>query len=350
MLPFLTVASYRQIRNVDADLIPIVDRLAARASPALQRALLEAIGDARAELRKLLASTVVSAAIEDDRVWEALARGLAAVYAIDGPLFRELLKAAAQTAGLLGFTWGDVAPEFLRRAERWASDAGAQLVTNVSRETRDTLRASIRIEGNLTRATRAIMQIPALGLDRIQMRAFQKEIADLVATAEEKGWTAARFQREVDRRYRKRLRYRAKRIAITEAREAGNRSQIEAIRLAKNGGLLPAHVWVEWVARVLGACPICEALDGALRDPSAPGALFVSRPISRGSWKGRRIGYSHPTAHPFCYCGLRTVIRRAKGAALPYRRPGSGPTRAAGLRTQGPPRAALPAPPLATPL
>lgn len=271
----------------------------------MRRAILEAFAEARVAFRLALAGSTIAEAADDPKVWEVLSAALAKLYAVDGPLFAAMIAAGLRTAGLVGFNWADDEIGFVGRATAFLDREGARLVTAVTAETREAVRRVLSIAKNLDALRRELVAIPALGLDQVQARAFAKRVSELIAAGDSAGWSEKRLRQAIDREFRRRLRYRANRIAITEARTAANAAQEYAVDAAVDRGELPAGLELEWITRVVRACPICKALDGQRR-PVRNG-LFTSRVIEAGRYKGQRLTIQRPTVHPYCYCGIRLV-------------------------------------------
>ena len=106
------------------------------------------------------------------------------------------------------------------------------------------------------------------------------------------------------------LRFRANRIAKTEAANAANAAVDLAFREAVLTGQLDNSLYeLEWIARAINTCPICTSMDGVRR--RLLGRVFVSRTIGSGRLAGQQVSFERPTAHPYRYCGIRTVSRDA---------------------------------------
>lgn len=292
--------------DVDLSMVEIVDKIVQGSRPAIRRALLDAFANAREIFRQSVASVGFAAAVDDPRVWAMFAQTVATLYALDGPLFDLMVAGALKTAGSVGFAWTVDDPLFKAAAESYLRQESSVLVTQVGESTRNALRQVLTIEKSLPKVARSLMELPGLGLDAQQMKRFRGWIADQVATAESDNWSARRFQQVVDREFKRQLRIRANRIAITEGRNAGAASQDLALRRAFESGDIPTESALEWVARMVVACPVCHALDGARR--AVHGGLFVSQPIASGKYAGMRVSFSRPTAHPGCLCGMRLVL------------------------------------------
>ena len=180
-------------------------------------------------------------------------------------------------------------------AVRWLEREGLQLVTDVSAETRNALRAIIErgyIEGRSVEAmTRDVRRV--IGLTSRQARTLDAYAA---ALDEQTGLSGARRAQLVDRRFRALLRRRADLIARTESQQAGNVGQVNMWREARMDGRLDADAYVrEWVTRRVSVCPLCEALDGETAE--------IDGRFPDGS--------DGPLKHPGCFCAAR-LIRRAE--------------------------------------
>lgn len=180
------------------------------------------------------------------------------------------------------------------RTADWIRTNTAELVTEVTEQTRGALRETVlrSFRGPLSFRRTAKQVRSMVGLNVPQARAFNRYIDGLLEDTE---LSAAEIQRRINVRHRKLLNYRARMIGATEGQAAGNAGLGEYWSQAGAEGKLDTGRYVqEWVVRPVGACVICLELD---KHTAAVGQLFYSPRLG--------VELSGPTAHPFCYCGKR---------------------------------------------
>lgn len=248
--------------------------------------------------------------------WEALRAQLLAALEPGGPVWPAMRLAVEGGVELspvpLTVGWEQVAPA----AEAWLEVEGGRLVTTVTEETRQAINDVVReaFSAPLTRqeAARRILGLRGFGLNRPQIAALINYTQEIMAGASNPespffGISARRADQLIERRHRRMLRQRASLIAQTEVYDAGQAAQSLLWEEAAAAGDLPRGDYVqEWLTRLVGACPRCRALDGAITEI---GGVFESRPVASGTHAGRVIRVAQPTVHPRCYCSRRLVRR-----------------------------------------
>lgn len=310
------------LRDVpEAEILAALDAAAMEAAPEVRALFREAI----AAIIKETDFAQWSAALEFGDVefavrsvpWHRVQEILGAVFGKDGPLLRALaegVRIGAEMLPGLPVTFDDLAP----RATAYLEHVGAERITAITAETRDGIRAvlkqtfgsplSIAETRREIRSVLGVRQLNGLiGLRTEQADALNRKI---VGWVDDPDLSAARIQQLIDREYARQLKDRADLIARTEAFDAANHGQTEAWReinregRARIVGLESAFVsdevgerrlaytalrpplhprcycfsrlisreddfgnvyYVrEWLARVVGACPRCRAMDGRL--------------------------------------------------------------------------------------
>ena len=178
-----------------------------------------------------------------------------------------------------------------REAQRIARDYAAQQVQNINKETtlaiRQTIRRSIRDQTPPREAAKIIKEI--VGLNRPQHDTLIRYLESLP-----EGLTLSAKVKALRKYKAKLVRRRAMMIARTEVIDALNLGAEVARKQAQGQGLLGKDAEKEWLTTPVGACSICEALNGK---SVKIGEKFQS---PRGALNG-------PTAHPNCRCGLAPV-------------------------------------------
>lgn len=257
---------------------------------AVEAAFLEAVARLHSQLTRKQIETAL--AMGDP---EAVITAIDWQTAFDDPLLkgwqailgRVMGQAGAMTAQAeLGFSFNLRDPGFFEAVEQ----RGAQLVREVSEETRAAIRSAIsqayrdgihplRIAGTLQEM---------VGLTERQQLAVLHYWERLAAD----GKRSADQVERMSQNYAKRLlRQRGKMIARTETINAANAGRYESYLQAADQGLFARNLArVEWLASEdERTCPICMALDGE----SVP----LGQPFE--SPEGPIM---HPTAHPQCRC------------------------------------------------
>ncbi|MEO1278593.1 MAG: hypothetical protein AAFV77_06545 [Planctomycetota bacterium] len=192
--------------------------------------------------------------------------------------------------------------------------AGSQSVAQVVEgSTRAAERAVQNANGprSIRAAARELLRRKSFKLSDRGAATLQKYIVGLTEGDARLEMTPSQIQQAIDRRFDQLRRDRALLITQAQTYQAVSQSQTDAWALGvEQGELDPARWWQEWLARVLGACPLCRALD-EIRAP-LPDGVFVSRPIASGPKAGQIIRFSSPLVHPRCYCGRRLVSVEGK--------------------------------------
>lgn len=184
----------------------------------------------------------------------------------------------------LGTSEGLPVPEL----ERWARSHAAELVRDVTEETRRAIRQIITEavhQGRVPRETARLVE-SVVGLTRRQAIAVRR-YADALADQQV---PAARRQLLVQRYGNRLLRHRARTIARHETLTAANEGRRSVWERDARAGLIDRSRWErEWVAIVPSdgrTCRICQGLDG-------------QRAPINGSYPDGRGG---PPAHTLCRC------------------------------------------------
>lgn len=310
----------RQLRDVPAPMVAALDRIARQASPKVAREIRAAIAKARIQWRALRAELSPQEIADLGAFWDSLRTDMLAVYGVDGAIHRALVSGAKSAATAQRFRYAFVETRVKEGALAWLESTGTQRITRILATTRAAIRAEIErsITGpkSLRSLADAIVKLPGLGLDARQLRAFERLIPGYVARVQAGELSTSQMNFALEKIYGRKLRYRARRIAVTEARNAVNAGQDMALRAAVAEGQLDGERYeLEWLARVINACPICIALDGTRRP--LEGGVFRSRPIESGTYAGQELEFERPGAHPNCACATRTV---AKGSPIDDRR------------------------------
>jgi hypothetical protein len=301
----------RQLRNVPAPFMAALDKALATTSPPVRRALLAALHNLRVDFVALARQVGPAGATEAAELWLSLTQQLGKLYDSQSALMRTMVVTGEAAAAVLAVDWSLLERGFTAAAQSWLTEHGARLVTAVGWETRKAVKALVqaRFTGPkaLQVAARELVELPGLGLDRVQTMAFIRQAEAIRVEAAALGWSRSQVRFALEKRWQRMMYHRARRIAITEASNAANAAVDFTVREAAGRGLYPADQWeLEWVARVIGSCPRCAALDGARRPLT--GGYFVSRPVGgKGKGAGGIISAERPTIHPHCYCGMRTV-------------------------------------------
>lgn len=169
--------------------------------------------------------------------------------------------------------------EAIRVAERQAG----RLVTAVSRDTRDAIRATItraiRDQIPPYEAAKSVRQL--IGLTPSQSQATLNYRESLINA----GHTMAKTDQLVEKYVGKKLRERSERIARTETMQALNAGQLEIAKEMQAEGLLGMNAIQEWITTPDDAlCDVCAEMDG------------VTAPV------GQPFVIEGPPAHPNCRC------------------------------------------------
>ena len=173
-------------------------------------------------------------------------------------------------------------------AERFSSERIRQL----NKETKIAVQLIIKQaihEGTSPReAAKLIREI--VGLNRPQALALKRYVRDLSPSL-----SPSAKQKAGIRYKQKMIRRRAVTIARTEVIDSLTAGMELSWGQAQQQGLLGANAQKEWMTTPVGACRICQALDGQ----TVPlNKTFISNTVG---------GLQRPTAHPNCRCGIAPV-------------------------------------------
>jgi hypothetical protein len=290
-----------------------LQRLMARGEPAIRRAVLGAIiavqnGTRIAAVQAAMARGDVDAAVEVIP-WDMLQRGpyanrlsqsLRSVYAPIG---------AAEIRAVGGRSFTVLNP----RGLRFLRDRGAELVVQITRDTREGLRTTVTrmLARGLPAQQAAALIRPQVGLyDTLQI-ALDTYTDKLL----KKGLDAATVQQETERYATELRQYRAMNIARTEAAFSANVAHREAWEQAAEQDLFdPATATRVWVATPgENTCPICSGMDGVEVGFNEPFTQRKDGTPYQPTYAGKSALFDasymlgDPPAHPNCAC--LTVLR-----------------------------------------
>lgn len=191
-------------------------------------------------------------------------------------------------------------------AADWASRHAAELVTNISIDTRQTIRDLVTrsiTEGIPPRVqARTIQQV--VGLTERDALAVKRRFDAMLEDAGLNRKLIAVAERQRDRYATKLLRVRAENIARTEAIKSANMGQQLLWEQAAAEGLLdPDAMRRVWIATPDGrVCPRCESLDGVTV------TLFGEfTEAEETAPKSGPVTTLTPALHPSCRCALGLV-------------------------------------------
>jgi hypothetical protein len=171
-----------------------------------------------------------------------------------------------------------------------AADHAAEMVTNVSDESRAAVKAIIvrAVKGEMPPYAAARLIRSCVGLSVPAALAVTNYRAELVAL----GLPSDKVEGKVQRYADKLRRQRARLVAATEVQRALSAGQQHGWEHAVSVGLLPATARRRWMATAAGTkaklCAKCAALDGT----TAP----LDGPFADGTMR--------PPRHPSCRCTL----------------------------------------------
>lgn len=171
-------------------------------------------------------------------------------------------------------------------AVEWAEQNAARLVTNVTADAKQAIRAIITegLDHGVPPAKSAQLIRASIGLTERDAAAVMKRQIELM----ESGLTADVAASRAEKYAAKLTRSRAMTIARTETMKAANEGQSQLWSQAKDAGLLTGREKKVWI--VADPCPICAALDGE--------RVGLDEDFSIGS---------DPPAHPNCRCTIGIV-------------------------------------------
>lgn len=278
------------------------DRRLQAALDRLTPTLRKSVSAALARLQKRISVERLAAAIEarDEFALRAMVSGLSKdlVPALD-TVRQAFIQGATTGAKGVSIQFNASNPLATAAAERTA----AAMVTQVTRQTRDAIRAVITRsfrEGLTPRAAAKLIR-PLIGLTERQSTAVLNRRAKQQAA----GWTAERIEKDAARYTQALLRQRAEMIARTEVIRASTDGKIAAWQQAQARGELGADLRKTWIVTPDDKlCPICAPLDGK----QAPVAGTFATDV--GDVQG-------PPAHPNCRCAVGLT---SATAAAPRRR------------------------------
>lgn len=179
------------------------------------------------------------------------------------------------------------------RAQKVAKKRAAALVTRVSSETRQALRAIVvrSIRDGIPVYDAARLMRSLIGTTTAQAAAAASYRAELI----DSGLALDKVNARLDRYVEKQIRQRAETIARTETMAALNDGALEGYRQAREEGLLGSDAMKEWIItpdELL--CPDCAPMEGV----KVPLADLFDTPA--GSVPG-------PPLHPRCRCAVVAV-------------------------------------------
>lgn len=308
-------------------ILDLIDRAAAAGLPGIRRIVIEAFneladGIAAGPIADSVASGSAGPIFAVVAAWEAFAAKLTEIFEPDGPLSSVMAKVQAGTISALPVEVPGLDIEAVNaRSIAWLEREGGRLITVVTRNTQDAItdlvQAAFSGTESVQQAARRILRVKGFGLTRPQASSLARFTAGLLdPEGAGAGLSAKKIRQLIARQQARMLKQRAGMIAQTEAYNAGNAAQGELWKeAALQGELDPAIYVMEWVTRVINACPRCEALDGTTAEIT--GGIFTSRPVASGSFKGQMIQVAAPTVHPRCFCTRRIIARADALDALP---------------------------------
>jgi len=184
-------------------------------------------------------------------------------------------------------------------AKRYA----AEQVTRINKETRASLKRAISesIRDGIPPREAAKQIRETVGLNRPQGIALRRHVRKLSKA----GYTTAAKAKAGIKLKNKMIRRRAITIARTEVIDSLTAGVEAAWGQAQDQGLLGKNAKKEWMTTPMGACTICQALNGqqVLLTKS-----FISSTVG---------ALDRPTAHPNCRCGIAPVPGMGGGIAAP---------------------------------
>jgi SPP1 gp7 family putative phage head morphogenesis protein len=274
-----------------------IHAIADRLEPKLRRAFMAAV----LKLQDRMSLAAIARSIERGEVTieitgalQAWPRDLQAAVRVVNQAFAEATRVAARqlptVAARSSFTLVN------QQAVRAAELRSAQLVREVTDETRRAIRSSIAkaISTGLPPREAARLIKPVIGLTERQAGAVLRQRALLA----KQGASSAHITKVSDRYAAQLLRRRAVLIARTETIRASTDGQLELWRQARAAGFLGPDTMKRWtVTPDDRLCPQCSGLNGKVvgLDELFPGSI------------------QGPPAHPACRCAVVTVSAKVRG-------------------------------------
>jgi hypothetical protein len=286
----------------EIEALVMIQRIARRMQPEMRKAFLFAVNSAK---KKMSISEIV-AAFETRSASVVLSKiPLADFEAQFGEKSDKVLKQTLTLAGeyaakvLAKETGLPVSFDLTNiRAVSWIRRNGAQLVTNVTEQTRAAIVQAIEraiIEGRPPEQAARDLRNLQIGLTKQQekaLAAFQKKLIEEEASNIED--RVAKYAKALERQ-------RSLNIARTETLNASNGGQQTLWLEAKDAGYLnPDKTVREWLVTDDDRLDlnVCEPMDGQQRG--------LEEPFTTGD--GRSV--QHPTAHPQCRCSMRLRFKK----------------------------------------
>lgn len=286
----------------DIEALVMIQRIARRMQPDMRKAFLYAVNSAK----KKMSVEAIAAAFETRSSSLVLSKiPLSDFEAAFGEKGEKVLKQTLKSAG-------DYAAKILSkdlgvsvsfdltniRAVSWVRRNGAEMVTNVTSQTRQAIVQVIEraiIEGRPPAQAAKDLRALQFGLTKQQekaLAAFQKKLLEDGASNMED--RVAKYAKALERQ-------RSLKIARTETLNASNGGQQTLWLEAKDAGYLdPNKTEREWLVTDDDRLDlnICEPMDGQRR--------ALDEPFTTGD--GRSV--DHPSAHPECRCSMRVRFLR----------------------------------------
>jgi hypothetical protein len=192
-------------------------------------------------------------------------------------------------------------------AQKQAKLRAARMVTRVSKETKEAVRALVvrAIRDGIPPYEAARMIKSMVGLTALQAQGAMNYRASLI----EQGHTLDRVDKLTDKYTERKIKERAWTIARTEIMDALNAGAEESWRQAKKKGFLSADAKKEFI--VTGderLCPVC----GGMEDQQQP----IDKPFITATGKPIR----NPPVHPRCRCTMALAVSKIESGRRAGRR------------------------------
>jgi len=212
------------------------------------------------------------------------------------------------------------------RAQNWVRQQGAELVQNVTTETRNAIRQAVSrgIRQNLPTPQTAVQIRDSIGLTTRQeasvfrfrrllqegdtnalgrtLNASEQQMARRIIS---QGGTADEIN-ELTRKYRShKLTERAQKIARTETKRAIERGKLNQVRDLRDRGVISTarKVWRATIDRA--TCPFCISLNGTTLSLERTFNAEVENKTNSGV---RVVNPEVPPAHPLCRCRIEYEV------------------------------------------